>query len=455
MVKRTYAGTPLLRQSSIRLKAIGFNNSFTRSAISMVDVWLPYDKTEICARIPTRSFLGIIKPEEKPGVPDARAEILRALNEPIGSKPLSEIVNSSNKVAIVVDDVTRPAPSHLIVPPLLEELNRLGVKDEDVTIIFGCGTHRAVKPDEARELLGEDVVNRVKTISHDCHAEDHVYMGTTKKYGTKVFVNKIFAEADVRILTGDIEMHYYAGFGGGRKSVLPGVSGTKTIQHNHAMILNPKARTGILEGNPIHEDMVEAARLAKADFILNVVTNSKGEIVQTFAGDLEQAFYKGVKLVEEMCKVSIDRRADIVIVSPGGHPADIDLYQAYKAVDNALDSVKHGGVIVLVAECPESYGNEVFYEWMMKFKDSKSMEKEIKKHFAIGGHKAYYLLKALQKAQIIIVTTMPDYYAVNVFKLRTARALNDALDEALKIVGKKAKVWAIPNGHITFPLVRT
>jgi len=421
----------------------------------MVDVWLPYDKTEVCARIPTRNFLGTIEPKEKPGAPDVKAEILRALNEPINSKPLSEIVKPSNRVAIVVDDVTRHVPSHLIVPPLLEKLNLLGVKDEDVTVIFGCGTHRAVKLDEARELLGEDIVNRVKTISNDCHAEDHVYVGTTKQYGTKVFVNKAFAEADVKILTGDIEMHYYAGFGGGRKSVLPGVSGAKTIQHNHAMLLHPQARTGILNGNPIHEDMVEAARLAKVDFILNVVINSKGEIAKAFAGDLEQAFYEGVKLVEEMCKVSIDRRADIVIVSPGGHPADVNLFQAYKAVDNVLDSVKRGGVIVLVAECPEGYGNEVFYEWMMKFKDLKSMEKEIKKRFVIGGHKAYYLLKALRKAQIILVSTMPDYYAVNVFRLKTARALNDALRDAFDIAGKNAKVLAIPYGHVTFPLVKS
>jgi len=421
----------------------------------MVDVWLPYDKTEVCARIPTRNFLGAIEPKEKPGIPNAKAEILRALNEPIGSKPLSEIVKLASRVAIVVDDVTRPAPSHLIIPPLLEKLNLLGVKDEDITVIFGCGTHRAVKLDEARELLGEDVVNRVKIISHDCHAKDHVYMGTTNRYGTKVFVNKAFAEADVRILTGDVEMHYYAGFGGGRKSVLPGVSSAKTIQHNHAMLLHPQARTSILNGNPVHEDMVEAARLAKVDFILNVVTNNEGEIVKAFAGDLEQAFYEGVKLVEEMYKVPIDCRADIVIVSPGGHPADINLFQAYKAVDNVLDSVKRGGVIVLVAECPEGYGNEVFYEWMVKFKDLKSMEKEIKKRFIIGGHKAYYLLKTLQKAQIILVSTMPDYYAVNVFRLKTARALNDALRDAFDIAGKKAKVWAIPYGHVTFPLVKS
>jgi nickel-dependent lactate racemase len=199
--------------------------------------------------------------------------------------------------------------------------------------------------------------------------------------------------------------------------------------------------------------MVEAAKLAKVDFTLNVVTNSKDEIVQAFAGDLEAAFHEGAKLVEEMYKVPVDRRADIVVVSPGGHPADIDLYQAYKAVDNALACVKRGGVIILVAECPEGYGNTEFYEWMIKFKDLKSVKKAVEKHFDLGGYKAYRLLQALQKATIILVSTMPDYYAVNVFKLRTARALNDALDEAFKLAGKKARVWAIPYGHKTLPVV--
>lgn len=421
----------------------------------MVDVWLPYNKTEVCARIPTRNFLGTIEPKEKFGVPAGEAEVLRALREPIGSKTLDETVKPASKVVIVVDDATRPAPSRIIVPPLLNKLNQLGVGDKDISIIFGCGTHREVKQAEAKELLGNDVVNRVRTLNHDCFAKDNVFLGTTKKHGTKVSVNKVFAEADFRILTGDIEMHYYAGFGGGRKSVLPAISSIETIQHNHALTLHPEARTSILEGNPVHEDMVEAARLAGVDLIVNAVMNSKGEIVRVFAGDLEQAFYEGVKLVEEMYKVPIDRRANIVIVSPGGHPADINLYQTYKAIDNALDSVKRGGVIVVVAECPEGYGNEMFCEWMTKFKDLKTVEKEIKRHFDLGGYKAYRLLKALEKAQIILVSTMPDYYAVNVFGLRTARALNDALDNAFELAGKDAKIWVIPHGHVTLPQVRT
>ncbi|MEM2106044.1 MAG: nickel-dependent lactate racemase [Candidatus Bathyarchaeia archaeon] len=421
----------------------------------MVDVWLPYGKTEVCARIPAQNFLGSIEPKEKSGVPDAKAEIERALREPIASKRLSEIVKPEHKVAIVVDDATRPAPSHLMVPPLLDELNASGVKDENVTIIFGCGTHRAVTPEEAVQLLGEAVIKRVKTVSHDCRAKDLVYVGTTKTYGTKVYLNRVFAEADVKILTGDVGFHYYAGYGGGRKSVLPGVSGEETIKHNHAMLLHPNAKTGVLNGNPIHEDMVEAARLAKVDFILNVVCNSKDEVVKAFAGDLEQAFLEGVKLVDEMYRVQVNRKADIVVVSPGGHPADISLFQAYKGVDGALEVVKRGGVIVLVAECPEGHGNQVFYDWMVKFGDLKAIEREIKRNFILGGHKAYYLLKALQKVQIILVSTMPDYYATNIFKLKTARGVNDALDEAFRIAGKNAKVWVMPYGNFTLPEVKS
>ena len=420
----------------------------------MVDVWLPYGKTEVCARIPTRNFLGTIEPKEKPRTEDPIAEIKRALSQPIGTKRLSEIAKEGDKVAIVVDDVTRPAPSHLMVPPILKELNMAGVKDEDVTVIFGCGTHRAVTDEEAKRLLGEEVISRVRVVNHDCKSSECVYIGTTKTHGNKIYINKIFAEADVKILTGDIGLHYYAGYGGGRKSVLPGVSSFETIQKNHAMLLHKNSRMGNLEGNPVHEDMMEAAKLAKVDFILNVVLNSRGEIVRAFAGDLEQAFYEGVKLVDEMYKVPVERRADIVIVSCGGYPFDVNLFQAYKAIDGALNVLKRKGVVVWVAECSEGHGNDVFYEWMKKYSSVREAERAIKRNFKLGGHKAYYLMKALERAKIILVSTMPDYYAVNVFRLKTASSVNEAIEEAFRIAGKDAKVWAIPYGNITLPILK-
>jgi nickel-dependent lactate racemase len=422
----------------------------------MVDVWLPYGKTDVCIRVPARNLLGTIEPTERQGALDAKAEVERALKEPIpiGSKRLSEIAKPESKVAIVVDDGTRKAPSEAMLLPVLAELNLAGVKDENVTVIFGCGTHRAVKPDEATALLGAEALKRVKTISHDCRATDLVHLGTTKTHGNKVFVNRVFAEAGVRVLLGDVGFHYYAGYGGGRKSVLPAVCGEETIKHNHSMLLHANARTGNLDDNPVHQDMTEAAKLAKVDFIVNVVTNTKGEIVKAFAGDLEQAFLEAVKLVNEMYRITVDRRADIMVVSAGGYPADMNLYQAYKALDNALDAVKRGGVIILVAECPEGHGNQVFYDWMTRLGDLKNVEREIKRNFVLGGHKAYYLLKALQNHQIILVSSMPDYYATSIFKLKTARAVNDAFAEALKIVGSASRVWAMPQGSCTLPVFK-
>ncbi len=419
----------------------------------MVDIWLPYGKTDVCARIPTRNYLGAIEPEEAPGIEDVHSEVRRALRAPIGTTPLSDIAEAGNTAAIVVDDVTRATPSHLMVPSLLEELTKAGVKEEDITVIFACGTHPSVKPKDMEKLVGKETLERVEAISHDCRSEDNIQFGKTN-FGTKVSLNRVFAEADVKILTGDVGLHYYAGYGGGRKSVLPGVSSMETIQHNHAMLLDTNARTGLLERNPVHEDMTEAARLADVDFILNIVVNSEKELVRAFAGDLEQAFYEGTKLVDEMYKVPIERKAEIVVVSPGGHPFDMDLYQAYKAVDNALKAVKRGGVIVLAAECPEGYGNEVFYQWMTRFESLKKIEKEIKKHFRLGGHKAYYLMKALKTVEIFLTSVMPDYYAVNVFGLKTASAVNDALQSAFDIAGKKAKVWAMPHGSLTLPVMK-
>jgi nickel-dependent lactate racemase len=419
----------------------------------MVDVWLPYGKTDVCVRIPARNLLGTIEPKEKAGAADQKAEVERALKEPIGSSRLSEIAKPESKVAIVIDDATRSTPSERMLLPVLAELNWAGVKDENVTVIFGCGTHRAVKQEEASQLLGE-AAKRVKAVNHDASAGDLVYIGATKTYGNKVQVNRIFAEADVKVLLGDVQYHYYAGYGGGRKSVLPAVSGTETIRHNHALLVNANATAGNLENNPVHIDMTEAARLAKVDFIVNVVENKKGEIVKAFAGDLEAAFLEAVKLVDEMYQVTVDRRADIVVVSAGGHPWDLTLYQALKGMDASLDAVKRGGVIILVAECLEGYGNQVFYDWMTRLGEMKNVEREVKRNFAVGGQRAYYLLKALLNHQIILVSSMPDFYATSIFKLKTARAVNDALNEALKMAGSASRVWAMPQGSNTLPVYK-
>ena len=417
------------------------------------EVWVPYGRTKVRLEIPEDSFLGTIEPKDVPGALNQKAEVLRALSEPIGADVIASLVKPGDKVVITAEDHTRSAPSWLMVPAVLDELNKAGVKDEDITVLFACGTHRAVKPEEAERLLGPEVLKRVRVLSHDCNAPGHVYVGTTS-FGNKVEVDPIFAEADVRILTGDIDLHYYAGYGGGRKSVLPGVSSADTIQFNHAMLLHPNARMGVLDGNPVHEDMMEAAKLADVDLILNVVMNAHHEVVRAFAGDLEKAFLEGVKLVDEIYKVPIEEKADIVVVSPGGHPHDIDLYQAYKGIHTALEAVKDGGVVVAVAECPEGHGHKVFYEWMTRFKTLEEMEAAIKERFVLGGHKAYYLMKALERAHIILVSAMPASYVREVFRLEPARTAQEGLEKAFELAGRDATVLVMTHGNITLPTLK-
>jgi len=419
----------------------------------MVEAWLPYGRTEVSVKIPDESFQGIIESKDEASVRDPMLEITHALENPIDSEPLASLASAGEKVAVVIDDATRPTPIHLPISPLTTQLSRAGIKIEDITVIVGTGMHRSATGEEIAALVGTELAGQVKIVNHDCKAEDLVHLGDTS-HGTQIYVNKEFAKADVRILTGDVELHYFAGYGGGRKSVLPGISGAQTILQNHALLLHPKAQPGVLDGNPVSEDMAEAADMAKVDFILNVVLNRRNEIVRAFSGNLHKAFMSGVQTVDKICKAPCETKADIAVVSAGGSPRDINLYQALKAVHHTLNLVNEGGAIVLIAECPEGHGNETFREWMIKFDELRRMEQEIKKRFVIGGHKAYHLTKALERVKIYLLSTIPDYYVSNVFKLHPSRTANAALQAALRAVGRDSKVAVIPYGATTLPTFR-
>ena len=416
----------------------------------MVEISLKYGETSLNIDIPDENLLGIINPNFVKGVENSEDEVLRAILNPLGSPTLDKIVKPGDRVSIVVDDHTRPIKSKIIVKPLLDYLNKIGIPDENITLIIGHGSHRKIREDEAESLLGKEILERVNWLPHDANSEDLVYIGETS-YKTKVYINKVFYDSDVRILTGDVCLHYYAGYGGGRKSVLPAISGMETIRHNHAMLTHPKATTGNLDGNPVHLDMTEAAKMANPQFIVNIVMNHKKEVVKAFAGDLEEAFMQGVKLVDQIYKVKVDKLADIVLVSAGGYPTDIDLYQAYKAIDSALRVVKPGGVLVVAAECRDGHGHQVFYEWMKKYQTLEEIEKEIKNNFKLGGHKAYYLLKAKEKADIILISKMNPKDVKNIFRLEPAKNLDEALEMAFAKKGSNAKILVMPEAAKVLP----
>ncbi len=415
----------------------------------MTKVSFPFGSEKLSLEIPERNLLGVLDAKSVSGTGNPVKVVMDAVSKPIGTPPLTEIAEAGQKAAIVVDDHTRGLPCAILVNPLLDQLLAAGVQEEDVTIIFGTGTHRATTPEEQRQLLSDVSCHKHRMIVHDCDANDQVHVGKTS-YDTEVDINRIFYDADLHLLTGDIGYHYYAGFGGGRKSILPAVSSRKTINKNHGMLTHPKAITGNLEGNPIHLDMIEAARLARVDFIVNFVRNTQKEIVAAFAGDLEKAWIQGTKLVDQYGRVPIKERADIVIAS-SGFPKDIDLYQAYKATDNALHAVKKGGIIINLLECREGIGHKVFEQWAHDYPTLEDLDQQIRTNFIMGGHKSYYLARAAEHADLFLVSTLkPDevreYYHMTPFK-----TANDALVAALEKLGNDATVWAMPHATEVLP----
>lgn len=417
-----------------------------------MEIHLPYGREGTHVKVPEENLLGILRPAEYKAGESAEALIKKALAKPEGTEKLADIIKKKKKVdtvAIVVDDHTRPCPTDRILPPLLEELYSAGLKDENILIIFASGSHRTTTREEAEKLLGKEIANRIKYISNESWGVDFVDVGTTKR-GTKVWLKKAFYDADVKILTGDVEIHYFAGYGGGRKSILPGIVRYDTIQDNYKRnFFDPNSRPGKLDGNPMYENMTEAARFAGVDYTINVVQDDKGSIVGAFSGDFDVVLRRGAALVERMYKVKAKEKAEIVITAANGAPHDIDLYQAYKALHLALEVVKDKGSLILVAECPEGPGNKNYETWMKKYRTKEEMKAELDREFNIGGHKAYYNLLAIEKADIYLVSSMPKEDVENIYRFKYASTVDEALAAAFKKHGKGAKVLVIPEGSTT------
>ena len=414
----------------------------------MVEIWIPYGKTEVPVKIPDESFLGIVDAGEISAAEKPSEEVLRALDNPIGSETLDKHVKPGNKVAIVVDDVF--FPKKLVLPILIEKLTFLGIKESEIMIILGCNIQN-MEPN--CKSLTEEIVKKVSVTASNIGADNFIHLGDTS-LGTKILVNKMLSEADLRILTGRIGFHTYAGYTGGRDGILPAICGAETIRRSNALILNSEAKTRHLKGNPLHQEMEEAAHMAKVTFIINVVLNARGEVVKAFAGDLDQGFLEGVKFMDERFNISTETAADVVIFSSGGHPWDATLYRACEGLASALNLVKDRGVIIWVAESSEGYGNGVFYDWMVRFKTAKKAATEIRRKFTLGGEMAYLLLRALDKVRIILVSIIPDYYATGVFRLRTAKTVNAALNSAFRTLGRKGKVLVLPYGNTVYPTIK-
>ncbi len=414
-----------------------------------MQIELPYGERNLSLNIPDRNILDVITPKEIIS-PDRPETILkRALMNPIGSDRLSDIAMEGDKVSIVVDDYTRSSPTEDILTLVLDELKRASVHDSDILIIIATGTHTPPTENLVKGIVGDKIYRNYSIVSNDVDNGDYISVGKTKM-GHDVEILRDYVESDVKILLGNIEYHYFAGYDGTRRSILPGISSMNTIQQSHKLMFDDNARTGVLRENPIHLEMNDAMHLAGCDFAFNVVLNSKRRVVGAWAGNPEAVLDAGTKMVDEMYKIPVKEKADIVVIAAGGYPHDIDLFQAYKAIHTALPVLNKDGVIVLFSECRNGYGNDIYYNWIKKYKTSEEIKKALMENFVMGAHKAYYHLKAVENHPIIIFSSIKRDEIENVFHLKHSNTPEEAIKLAFDIVGKDAKVRIVPEGTTTF-----
>jgi nickel-dependent lactate racemase len=381
----------------------------------------------------------LVLPKEMPAA--GPGEIERALANPSG-KSLADLKGRS--VALLVSDITRHAPSHLMLPPLIEGLKGVGVSE--FKVVFALGTHRRMTEEEEMRLL--QGCYSLPHLQHDLGR--CISLGETKR-GTPVEVLEEVASSDLIVATGSIEYHYYAGYSGGAKSLLPGVSSERSIVKNHELMRDPRSVSGRLD-SPVREDMEDAASVADLDFILNVVCNSKREIVRATAGDFLLAHREGAEVVDEMYRTTVDP-AEIVITCAGGRPKDINLFQAQKALDNAKEAAVPGGTIILLAECSEGLGNPVFERWAREAECAEDCVERFGREYEFGGHKAALIARESLRHNLIIVSAMaPELSRMCFFE--PAETLEEALAMARERHGKDARMLVMPHGNLTLAVAR-
>jgi nickel-dependent lactate racemase len=417
----------------------------------LVEVWLPYGNTEVSVRIPTKNILEMIEPNEISAINNPQAEIEKKLLNPTGSNCLSEIAKPGEKVSLVLQDAGI-STNHMMVSAIFKELVSAGVREGDITLIVAYNPLLMSSVHKETTILGDMLSSRIRIIRHNNRTSQSINVGKTSR-GTDVYLNKEFFEADVKILAGVVEPHPFSGYSGGREGVIPGVSSFETNSSLLKLSLNSKVERGIIEGNPVHEEMNEAIDLAKVDFALNIVRNIGLDIVEATSGDAIKSFNKAVQVAKKIYEAGVEKRADIVFISSGGSPFDNNLFEGCQILDVANKIVKRNKIVVLVSECVNGHGNRDFYDAISRFKDPKKMRKNLKKNFSVGLLIAHRLMTLLQSMEVVLVSVMPDYYTSKI-GLKSTRTANEAFRYASDVI-KNGKVSLIPYGNLTVPLKNT
>jgi nickel-dependent lactate racemase len=423
-------------------------------------ITLPYGISTMCAVMDWGHCLGTIDIAEAPAASPLDDVVQRALRHPIGmDRDIFQIVRPGETVAIVVSDTFRKTGAEQFLPILVNDLNRAGICDEAMQITFATGVHRPPTVDEQRRIIGDELFQRFsgRLYAHDPRDESNLRdFGVTSR-GTRVRLNRRVFDCDRVIVTGAVVLHYFGGFGGGRKGVLPGLAAEDTISQNHSMNLDkhsdrldPRVRIGALDENPVSEDMLEGARLAKVDYLVNTVLNSRGEIAGIFAGDLEAAHRKATEFAYDLFAVPIAQQADLVIAAS---PGTRNFVQTHKALFNIYQAVRPGGVLILLAECPEGLGGEQFVKWL-RLRDRGKVISGLREKCEINGQTA---LSTLEKAPSAILVTALSDEDTALLGAQKARDLTEALDIARSRLGLRSGVapsyYVMPAAPYTVPIV--
>lgn len=416
---------------------------------------LKYGNSHVDLNLPDKNLLKVLELEKVPGVPDVTEACVDALLNPIGSKKLSEIAKGKKTAVIVVSDFTRGTPykrgNFDLLLPIIEELHKAGIKDQDIKFLVGTGAHRPHTDKENRDNFGDEIVDNYEVISHECD-KDCVSLGKLST-GNELMINKLIPESDVVVMTGLITTHYFGGYSGGRKGILPGVVARETIRRNHAMVLRPGVGLARTKGSPISDEMDEAAQKAGVDFLLNVVINDKKEIVKIVAGDLERAFLSGVEACNHLYKVVVDKPADAVFACAGGYPKDVNLYQTMKTMNNARQVVKPSGTIVLITEAKEGIGSDTFDRWLLEADSLDQLLATPEKDIVVGGHTAVINSRILKEFNVLVVSSM-DKATLEQRFFGHAESLDDAIDRIKAKHGEDFKSYVMPQGGLIYPCLK-
>lgn len=419
--------------------------------MAVVTIPLPYGSTTLPLHIEEERLKAVVLPQ-KDGCTDGRSQeelVREALENPIDSPRLREIARGKKKITLVTSDHTRAVPSRITLPLLLKEL-RCGAPDAQITIFIATGLHRRTTQEEQRRMFGDEIVEHERIVVNDAFAQEDFSYVCVLPSGAELWVNKTVLDCDLLLCEGFIEPHFFAGFSGGRKSILPGSCNAVTVNENHSYraIASPYAKAGVLEHNPIHEDMVYAARRVNVQFICNVALDEKKKVIAAFCGDLERAHEAGTAFVRRLSQVE-SVKGDIVVTSNGGLPLDQNLYQSPKAATTAEACCREGGVIILACSCSDGMGGTNF-ERLMTLGTPEEIDRYLScipaKESIAEQWCAQTYARILSRHRVILVSQGLDSALVCKANMIPASTPDEALAIARSIMGQQAEVVVIPDG---------